>query len=94
MEPLRFWKRLGGTFEASHSSVLARLSAGDEERATAGSPSRMASEAPASIDIFSVLVWSSDMLKSGVGRWESFVLVQGKRINFSADEIMVGKDVG
>lgn len=32
MEPLRFWKREGGTLEASHSSVLRRLSEGEAER--------------------------------------------------------------
>lgn len=44
MEPLRRWKRLGGTLEASHSA-LCRLSVGDEDRTSESAPAGASAEA-------------------------------------------------
>lgn len=43
MEPLRRWKRLGGTFDASHSA-LCRLSVGDDDRTSASAPAGASDE--------------------------------------------------
>lgn len=44
MEPLRRWKRLGGTLDASHSA-LCRLSVGDDDSTSASAPAGAVDEA-------------------------------------------------